>query len=328
MATSEFLELRTKTAGTSTSSVRPVRASRRCSRPWALQDIERGHGLAVIDPHGDLVERIAAQVPARRAPEVIYLNASDPSQPYGYNSLRRVRGDRIALAASGFIEVFKKMWPKAWGVRMEHILRNVFMALLEHRLNVSDLEEYVATRTAKIATELKITQENEKRLAIQEGSYRVLTGRNVIQNGEVLLKKHLDDCVAIETVDGQRVIRVRGEDGKSLIGGGADGLATLEEVAMKYVEQYPAVFDVAGKRESSPAARRGKILTRPEFDRLDPITRAQRMRDGYTLVEGPPVSSIRVSARPGEKIISRAQFDQLQPKERAAKFAEGFRLVD
>lgn len=97
----------------------------------ALQDIENGRGLALIDPHGDLVERIAAQVPTKRKSDVIYLNACDPAQPYGYNPLRHVREDRIALAASGFIEVFKKMWPDAWGVRMEHILRNVLMALLE-----------------------------------------------------------------------------------------------------------------------------------------------------------------------------------------------------
>ncbi|MCW2114421.1 type IV secretory system conjugative DNA transfer family protein [Bradyrhizobium elkanii] len=97
----------------------------------ALQDIENGRGLALIDPHGDLVERIAAQLPTRRKSDVIYLNACDPTQPYGYNPLRHVREDRIALAASGFIEVFKKMWPDAWGVRMEHILRNVLMALLE-----------------------------------------------------------------------------------------------------------------------------------------------------------------------------------------------------
>ena len=44
-----------------------------------------------------------------------------------------VREDRIALAASGMMEVFKKMWPEAWGVRMEHILRNVLMALLEQQ---------------------------------------------------------------------------------------------------------------------------------------------------------------------------------------------------
>src|ERR1700730_12741660 len=55
----------------------------------------------------------------------------NPAQPYGYNPLRHVSEDRIALAASGMIEVFKKMWPEAWGVRMEHIFRNVLMALLE-----------------------------------------------------------------------------------------------------------------------------------------------------------------------------------------------------
>jgi len=97
----------------------------------ALQDLERGHGFALIDPHGDLVERVAARMPASRGFDVIYLDASNPHQPFGYNPLRHVREDRIALAASGMLEVFKKMWPEAWGVRMEHILRNILMALLE-----------------------------------------------------------------------------------------------------------------------------------------------------------------------------------------------------
>ena len=97
----------------------------------ALQDLAFGNGFALIDPHGDLVERIALRIPALRRPQVIYLNAPDPEQPYGYNPLRHVRPDRIALAASGFLEAFKKLWPEAWGVRMEHILRNVLMALLE-----------------------------------------------------------------------------------------------------------------------------------------------------------------------------------------------------
>src|SRR6266542_1497370 len=97
----------------------------------AVQDLEAGNGFALIDPHGDLVERIAARVPASRRNDVIYLNAPDPAQPFGYNPLRHVSEDRIALAASGLMEVLKKMWPDAWGVRMEHILRNVLMALLE-----------------------------------------------------------------------------------------------------------------------------------------------------------------------------------------------------
>src|ERR1700733_2918368 len=97
----------------------------------ALQDMERGNGFALIDPHGDLVERGAKRIPLSRQVDVLYLDAAAPTQPYGYNPLRHVRQDRIALAASGLMEVFEKMWPEAWGVRMEHILRNVLMALLE-----------------------------------------------------------------------------------------------------------------------------------------------------------------------------------------------------
>jgi hypothetical protein len=91
----------------------------------AVQDLERGNGFALIDPHGDLVRRIAGAFLHRGGMTFIYLDATDPSQPYGYNPLRYVREDRIALAASGMMDVFKKMWPEAWGVRMEHILRNV-----------------------------------------------------------------------------------------------------------------------------------------------------------------------------------------------------------
>ena len=56
----------------------------------ALQDVRRGAGLALIDPHGDLVERVASQIPDWRQPHVIYLNAADPHQPFGYNPLRHV----------------------------------------------------------------------------------------------------------------------------------------------------------------------------------------------------------------------------------------------
>ena len=53
------------------------------------------------------------------------------AQPYGYNPLRRVRDEKIPLAASGLLETLKKLWPEAWGVRMEHVLRNTLYALLE-----------------------------------------------------------------------------------------------------------------------------------------------------------------------------------------------------
>jgi len=97
----------------------------------ARQDLAAGRGFALLDPHGDLAERVWTAVPEARRGRVRYLNAPDPSQPYGYNPLRRVRTDKIPLAASGLIETLKKLWPDAWGVRMEHILRNSLYALLE-----------------------------------------------------------------------------------------------------------------------------------------------------------------------------------------------------
>lgn len=95
------------------------------------QDIVNGNGLALIDPHGDLVERVAASIPEARRDDVLYFNLPDPNQPYGYNPLKKVRPDKQPLAAGGLLEVFKKMWPDAWGVRMEHVLRNALLALME-----------------------------------------------------------------------------------------------------------------------------------------------------------------------------------------------------
>jgi hypothetical protein len=95
----------------------------------ALQDFRAGRGFAVIDPHGDLTDALHALLGENGS--TIHLDAADPAQPYGYNPLRRVRADKIPLAASGLMEAFRKLWPEAWGVRMEHILRNSLYALLE-----------------------------------------------------------------------------------------------------------------------------------------------------------------------------------------------------
>lgn len=96
-----------------------------------IQDIAYGRGLALVDPHGDLVSRIASSVPECRRPDIVYLDVPDRTQPYGYNPLRHVPAHLRALAASGFLEVLKTTWPQFWGSRMEHILRNALLALLE-----------------------------------------------------------------------------------------------------------------------------------------------------------------------------------------------------
>ncbi len=135
----------------------------------ALQDIANGNGLALIDPHGDLAERIAARVPTMRQKDLVYLNAADPSQPWGYNPLRHVGSQYTALAASGLMEVFKKMWPEAWGVRMEHILRNVLMALLEQpAATLHDILRVFSDKTFRRAVARSLRNETVRRFLESE----------------------------------------------------------------------------------------------------------------------------------------------------------------
>ena len=96
------------------------------------RDIEAGRGCALIDPHGDLALRLHASIPPHRRHDTIYWDIADPKTPYGYNPLRKVRKDKIPLAASGLLEAFKKLWGDAWGVRMEHIFRHALFALIEY----------------------------------------------------------------------------------------------------------------------------------------------------------------------------------------------------
>lgn len=97
----------------------------------AWQDFAAGRGFAFLDPHGDTAQELAARMAAIDPERLIYFDACDPWLLYGYNPLRRVRDDKIPLAVSGLLETFRKIWPDAWGVRMEHVFRNALYALLE-----------------------------------------------------------------------------------------------------------------------------------------------------------------------------------------------------
>ncbi len=94
-----------------------------------LQDVEAGRGLAVLDPHGDLVEDIFRRVPEAQKTAVIYLNT--PSGNWTFNPLAGVSPGQEPLAVAELIEVFKKIWIDDWGPRLEHLFRNVLFALLE-----------------------------------------------------------------------------------------------------------------------------------------------------------------------------------------------------
>ncbi len=96
------------------------------------EDIQSGRGCALLDPHGDMVEEVVESLSEKDMDRLVYLNVPDPDLEWGYNPLAYVSLERRPLLASGVMEILKKQWDgRSWGVRMEHLLRNVLLTLLE-----------------------------------------------------------------------------------------------------------------------------------------------------------------------------------------------------
>lgn len=97
-----------------------------------LDDANGHRGFALLDPHGDLANRIKARIPESRAGDVIDFDTANPDQPYGFNPLANVPKAKRSLACSGLVQVFKHLWSDSWGPRLEYILRNCILSLLEY----------------------------------------------------------------------------------------------------------------------------------------------------------------------------------------------------
>ncbi len=95
-------------------------------------DIMAGHGLGIVDPHGDFAEKILDFIPSFRINDVVYVNPADVEHPISFNILETVDETHKHLIASGLMGVFKKIWPDVWSARMEYILNNTVLALLDY----------------------------------------------------------------------------------------------------------------------------------------------------------------------------------------------------
>lgn len=98
----------------------------------AIQDIQNGEGMAFIDPHGSAVEELLEFVPQHRIKDVVYFSPSDLEHPMAFNVMEDVGYDKRHLVVSGLMATFKKLWVDAWSARMEYILTNTLLALLEY----------------------------------------------------------------------------------------------------------------------------------------------------------------------------------------------------
>ncbi len=97
----------------------------------AIQDIQNGEGLAFIDPHGKTAELLLEYVPPERMKDVLYFAPFDLEYPVSFNVMEDVGPEKRHLVVSGLMSTFKKIWEDAWSARMEYILTNTILALLE-----------------------------------------------------------------------------------------------------------------------------------------------------------------------------------------------------
>ena len=128
------------------------------------QDIEHREGLALIDPHGDLVDRLVESLPEAIRRKVIYFNVPDTTKPLGFNPFAGVPVDKRPLAVGGVLDAFKKTWPDFWGVRLEHVLRNALFALFdEPGANLGDIlhmfhDDAFRKRVARQTSNIQVQQ--------------------------------------------------------------------------------------------------------------------------------------------------------------------------
>ena len=203
------------------------------------QDIENGEGLAVLDPHGDLAEKIVALLPDHRKKDLIYLDVTNAESPLNFNPLEISDMSRSSVVVSSLMSVFKKIWEDSWGPRMEYILRNGLTTLAEFpHATLLDLQRLLHDRKYRNIILDKI--ENEQIKSFWTKEFNAYTDRMQaeaiapIQNkiGQFLNNPVVKNIVGKressfdlrEVMDGGKILLVNlskgkiGEDSASLLG--------------------------------------------------------------------------------------------------------------
>jgi hypothetical protein len=128
------------------------------------QDIEKGNGFGVIDPHGDLIEDIKGSLTLHYDPSekeiserVILIDPTDPNFTVTFNPLEKLPNVLISEQGGELISAFRKIWSDSWGVRMEDLMRNSLIALGEAELTLVELPHFLTSRPFREAVLEKVS---------------------------------------------------------------------------------------------------------------------------------------------------------------------------
>lgn len=135
----------------------------------AIQDIQNGEGLAFVDPHGATAEKLLDFVPEDRIKDVVYFAPFDTDYPIGFNIMEDVGYDKRHLVVSGLMGALKRIWVDAWSARMEYILQNTLLALLEYPdSTLLDVNRMLTNKTFRTAVVEKLTDPVVKGFWVEE----------------------------------------------------------------------------------------------------------------------------------------------------------------
>lgn len=129
------------------------------------QDVFRGRGLCLLDSNGDLLKEVLSFIPENRKKDIVFLDATNPAAALGYNPLKKVSYHKRALIASSILETFQKLWgQQSWGLKLEYILRNVILTLLDQpKANFDDIPKLLLENSFREKCVHHIVSKNVKR---------------------------------------------------------------------------------------------------------------------------------------------------------------------
>jgi hypothetical protein len=135
----------------------------------AIQDIQNGEGIFFIDPHGSTAEKLLDFIPHDRIKDVVYFAPFDTDFPMGFNVMEDVGYDKRHLVVSGLLGAFKRIWVDMWSARMEYILQNTLLALLEYPdSTLLDVNRMLSNKTFRKAVVDKVTDPIVKTFWVEE----------------------------------------------------------------------------------------------------------------------------------------------------------------
>ena len=274
----------------------------------ARQDIANGTGFALFDPHGDLVGRVRSLAQKHAPKRLIDFDPAGGALPLSFNPFTGVVPGQRALAASFLLDAFKKLWPDFWGPRLEHILRNALLALLDyHGATLSDIPRLFDSREFRREVMERVNNPQVRRFWLQEfenypprlraeaiapmqNKVGAFLAHPILQrvldqpSGSFSLREVLDrgQILLINLAKGQL-----GEDGASLLGAlllSGIGLAALSRTNQSeserrdfivYLDEFPtyATLSLASMLPELRKYRVGLILAHQHLAQIDPLLR-------------------------------------------------------